>query len=220
LGNPQDAALAQRFFKTGPGEYGEGDRFLGVRVPVLRQLAKEYRDVSLEQTTILLQSPFHEIRMLALLIWILQVKRGGGLESIYRAYIDHLPHINNWDLVDCSAEHLVGAYYANRCRAPLMEMAQSRNLWERRIAIIATFYFIRRNQFDDTLRLADQLKHDPEDLMHKAVGWMLREVGKRNMEIEESFLLQHYKILPRTLLRYAIERFPEPVRLAYLHGSR
>lgn len=220
MGNPQDAALAQRFFKTGPGEYGEGDRFLGVRVPVLRQLAKEYRDVSLEQTTILLQSPFHEIRMLALLIWILQVKRGGGLESIYRAYIDHLPHINNWDLVDCSAEHLVGAYYANRCRAPLMEMAQSRNLWERRIAIIATFYFIRRNQFDDTLRLADQLKHDPEDLMHKAVGWMLREVGKRNMEIEESFLLQHYKILPRTLLRYAIERFPEPVRLAYLHGSR
>ena len=219
LGNKPAAEHAQRFFKTGPGQYGEGDLFLGISVPVLRQLAKEHCDVSLDDAIELSQSPLHEVRMLALLIMVLQYKRGGNETAIYRDYLANTHRINNWDLVDCSAADIVGAHLFERSRAPLIKLAKSKSLWERRIAIVATFYFIRRNQFDDTLAIADLLLNDQEDLIHKSVGWMLREVGKRDLNVEEEFLLPRYKQMPRTLLRYAIERFPEPKRLAYLKGG-
>lgn len=216
LGNKPDAEHAQRFFKTGPGQYGEGDLFLGIRVPILRQLAKEHRDIGLDDAVELLQSPLHEVRLLALLIMVYQYKRRENQTAVYRAYLANTHRINNWDLVDVTAEHIVGAHLFERDRKPLYKLAKSKTLWERRIAIIATFYFIRRNQFDGTLAIADLLLNDKEALMHKAVGWMLREVGKRDLKTEEDFLLSRYKKMPRTLLRYAIERFPEPKRLAYL----
>lgn len=218
LGNKTSAEHAQRFFKTGPGQYGEGDIFLGIRVPILRKLAKEHRDISLDAAVELLQSPFHEVRLLALLILVLQYERGGKELAIYRAYLANTHRINNWDLVDVTAAQIVGAHLFGRDRKPLYRLAKSKSLWERRIAIIATFYFIRRNQFADTLAIADILLNDQEDLMHKAVGWMLREVGKRDLKTEEDFLLPRYKQMPRTMLRYAIERFPEIKRLAYLKG--
>jgi len=218
LGNKTAAEHAQGFFKTGPGQYGEGDIFLGIRVPVLHKLAKEHRDIALDDAVELLQSPLHEVRLLALFIMVLQYKRGGNEAAIYRAYLANTNRINNWDLVDGSAADIVGAYLFERERKPLYRLAKSKSLWERRISIIATFYFIRRNQFDDTLVIADLLLNDKEDLMHKAVGWMLREVGKRDLKVEEEFLILRYKKMPRTMLRYAIERFPEPKRLAYLNG--
>jgi 3-methyladenine DNA glycosylase AlkD len=218
LENKADAAHAQRFFKTGPGEYGEGDRFLGIRVPVLRRLAKENLNTSLDTAVELLQSPFHEIRLTALLIMVYQAKRGDPSAPLYRAYLANTAQINNWDLVDCSAEHIVGRHLFNRNRKPLYRLAKSRSLWERRIAILATFHFIRQQQFDDTLAIADILLNDSEDLMHKAVGWMLREVGNRDLQTEENFLLPRYQSMPRTMLRYAIERFPEPRRQKYLKG--
>lgn len=219
LGNKTSAELSKRFFKTGPGEYGEGDQFLGIRVPVLRAIANEYRALPLNKAVELLQSPWHEIRQLALLIMVLHYRRGNQQEAVFRAYLDNTRRINNWDLVDCSAEHIPGAHLFERDRSLLLKLAQSRSLWERRIAIVTTFYFIRRNQFDDTLAVAAALLYDPEDLIHKAVGWMLREVGKRSLETEERFLREHGAHMPRTMLRYAIERFPEPKRSAYLLGS-
>jgi 3-methyladenine DNA glycosylase AlkD len=218
LGSKSAAEHAQRFFKTGPGQYGEGDRFLGITVPVLRTVAKEHRDITLDDAVALLQSPFHEVRLTALLIMVLQYERGENRQAVYRAYLANTHCINNWDLVDVTAPQIVGAHLFERDRKPLYRLAKSKSLWERRIAIIATFYFIRRNQFDDTLAIADILLNDKEDLMHKAVGWMLREIGKRDQRVEEDFLLPRYKQMPRTMLRYAIERFPEPKRLAYLNG--
>jgi 3-methyladenine DNA glycosylase AlkD len=218
-GNKTAAEHAQGFFKTGPGQYGEGDLFLGITVPVLRKLAKEHRDISLDAAVELLQSPLHEVRLLALLIMVLHYECGGNEAAIYRAYLANTHRINNWDLVDVTAAQIVGAYLFEQPRAPLYKLAKSKSLWERRIAIIATFYFIRRNQFDDTLAIAGLLLNDKEDLMHKAVGWMLREVGKRDLKVEEEFLIPRYQRMPRTMLRYAIERFPEPRRLAYLHGQ-
>lgn len=218
LGNKTAAEHAQRFFKTGPGQYGAGDIFLGIKVPVLRTVAKEHRNITLDNVVELLQSPLHEVRLTALLIMVLQYKRVGNETAIYRAYLDNTHRINNWDLVDGSAADIAGAHLFERDRKPLYRLAKSKSLWERRIAIIATLYFIRRNQFDDTLAIADILLNDKEDLMHKAVGWMLRETGKRDLKVEEDFLLPRYKQMPRTMLRYAIERFPEPKRLAYLKG--
>lgn len=218
LGNKTAAEHAQGFFKTGPGQYGEGDLFLGIRVPVLRKLAKEHRDISLDDAIELLQSPFHEVRLLALLIMVLHYERGGNEAAIYNTYLANTHRINNWDLVDVTAAQIVGAHLFEKKRAPLYKLAKSKSLWERRIAIIATFYFIRRNQFDDTLAIAGLLLNDKEDLMHKAVGWMLREVGKRDLKVEEEFLLPRHQQMPRTMLRYAIERFPEPRRLDYLNG--
>ena len=219
LGNRTAAEHAQRFFKTGPGQYGEGDIFLGIKVPVLHRLAKEHQAIALNEAVELLQSPLHEVRLLALFIMVLQYKRGGNEAAIYRAYLANTHRINNWDLVDSSAEDIAGAHLFERDRRPLYRLANSKSLWERRIAIIATLHFIRRNQFDDTLAIADLLLNDKEDLMHKAVGWMLREIGKRALKVEENFLLPRYKQMPRTMLRYAIERFPEPKRLAYLKGT-
>ncbi len=219
LGDAEKAAHALRFFKTGPGQYGEGDVFLGIRVPVLRKISRELIDTPLDDTIELLQSPFHEVRLTALLIMTYQAKRGDNSLPLYRAYLANTAKINNWDLVDGSAEHLIGAHLFERSRTPLYKLAKSKSLWERRIAIISTFYLIRRNDFDDTLAIAEILLNDTEDLMHKAVGWMLREVGNRDLSVEETFLLPRYKQMPRTMLRYAIERFPEPKRLAYLKGG-
>ncbi|QEH38129.1 DNA alkylation repair enzyme [Aquisphaera giovannonii] len=220
LGDPEAAALAARYFKTGPGQYGEGDVFLGIRVPVLRGLAREYRDAPRPVLLSLLRSPVHEDRLLALLILVGQFQRGGeaARRRIYDLYLANTRFINNWDLVDTSARDIVGAFLATRDRAPLDALAGSESLWERRIAIIATFHFIRAGQVADTLRIAEVLLGDPEDLIHKAVGWMLREVGKRDATALAGFLRAHHRTMPRTMLRYAIERLPEAERRAFLEG--
>ncbi len=221
LADPGQAAILQRFFRTGPGEYGEGDRFRGIRVPLLRKIAGKYRHLPLPETGRLLRSAFHEDRLLALLILIEHYNRGDDTVrgEIHRFYLDHAGRVNNWDLVDASAPHLLGHYLMDRSKDPLTRLAASRVLWERRMAIIATFYFIRQGVYDDTLRVARLLLGDPEDLIHKAVGWMLREVGKREAAAAEAFLQAHYRNMPRTMLRYAIEKFPEARRQAYLKGA-
>lgn len=220
LANPRDAAFQGRYFKTGPGEYGAGDLFRGIRVPVLRKLSRAHRGLPLEQVLELLQSPFHEDRLLALLILVLQFPKADqvGRSEIYRQYLGHTRFINNWDLVDSSAEHIVGAYLWQQSRAPLEQLARSAVLWERRIAMLATFHDIRRHSFENTLQIAELLLGDREDLIHKAVGWMLREVGKRDLAVEEGFLKRHHLQMPRTMLRYAIERFPAERRQGYLKG--
>ncbi len=219
--NESDAKFLQRFFKTGPGEYGEGDRFIGVRVPATRRVARRYRDLPLTDTLVLLQSPIHEERLLALILLVEKYRQGTSDEQseIYRQYLDNTRHINSWDLVDVSAEHIVGAYLKNRSRSPLYELARSDCLWERRIAIMATFHFIKNNEFGETLKIAEMLVADDQDLIHKAVGWMLREIGKRDQDTEVSFLKKYYQRMPRTMLRYAIEKFPENVRQQYLKGT-
>jgi len=221
LGNNEIAAHSQRFFKTGKGDYGEGDRFLGIRVPILRKLAKQYKGTPLVDVLTLLKSVYHEERLISLLMMVSLFSRGGEEEqnAIYEAYLENTGYINNWDLVDSSARHIVGAYLLTRSRGPLYRLADSKNLWERRISIMSTFHFIRKEDFDDTLNLSEKMKQDPEDLIHKAVGWMLREIGNRNMAIEERFLKKHYQNMPRTMLRYAIEKFPEDKRQAYLKGK-
>jgi 3-methyladenine DNA glycosylase AlkD len=220
-GNARDAVFAQRFFKTGPGEYGEGDVFLGLRVPTLRALVREGDAIPETEIVKLLQRPEHEARLMALLLLVRRFQRGSPADRrrLYGLYLRQRRWINNWDLVDCSAEHIVGGHLIDRSRAPLNTLARSRRLWDRRIAIIATFHFIRRGDFSSTLQLADRLLEDPEDLMHKAIGWMLREVGKRDQAALEAFLKPRLARMPRTMLRYAIERFPEPLRRAYLLGG-
>lgn len=220
--DPEDALFLQRFFKTGPGEYAEGDVFIGVRVPKTRSVAKQFADLSLELTLEFIQSPIHEERLLGLVILTYKMKKAGSEASkkeIYDAYLNHSKWINNWDLVDVTAEHIPGRYLFDKSRDPLYQLAESDWLWDRRIAIISTFYFIRRGDYSDTLKLAEILLHDRHDLMHKAVGWMLREVGKRDQEVEETFLHTYHSVMPRTMLRYAIERFPESLRQRYLKGD-
>jgi len=221
LANEQIAEHSQRFFKTGKGEYGEGDIFLGIRVPLLRRLVKKYGGISIAEVRKLLHSKFHEERLLAVLMLVQLFKSADESvqKQVYDLYLENTEFINNWDIVDISASNIVGAHFYEKDKAPLYDLVQSKNLWERRIAIIATFYFIRQNEFDDTLKLAEILLNDKEDLIHKAVGWMLREVGKREIEFEEEFLQEHYKIMPRTMLRYAIEKFPETSRKMYLRGE-
>ena len=221
LADPVIAAHAQRYFKTGKGEYGEGDRFLGIRVPALRVQVGQCGVVALEEIQKLLKSAFHEERLLALLLLVHRFGKGDAAEqtAIYRLYLDHTQHINNWDLVDSSAHKIVGRYLESRDRKILYRLARSASLWERRIAIIATFHFIGNNQFGDTLKLAEMLLNDEADLIHKAVGWALREIGKRDIVAEQTFLQAHYRDMPRTMLRYAIEKFPEPLRKKYLEGK-
>jgi 3-methyladenine DNA glycosylase AlkD len=221
LGNKERATASRRYFKTGPGEYGAGDVFLGITVPEIRKLAKEYQDITLTEATQLLQSTIHEERLLALLILVRSYSRGDGhiKKGIYEIYLQNTQYINNWDLVDTSADHIVGAFLRGKSKKPLYALAQSSDLWKRRIAIMATFHFIKCGEFTETLKIARTLLSDEEDLIHKAVGWMLREVGKRHLQIEERFLKEHYKKMPRTMLRYAIERFPEPKRQGYLKGQ-
>ena len=220
LANEQIAEHSQRFFKTGKGEYGEGDIFLGIRVPLLRKLVKKYRGISITEVRKLLHSKFHEERLLAVLMLVQLFKSGDESvqKQVYDLYLENTEFINNWDIVDISASNIVGAHLYEKDKAPLYDLVQSKNLWERRISIIATLYFIRKNEFDDTLKIAEIMLNDKEDLIHKAVGWMLREVGNREISIEEEFLQEHYKKMPRTMLRYAIEKFPETTRKMYLRG--
>jgi 3-methyladenine DNA glycosylase AlkD len=221
LGDKERAKNSQWFFKTGPGEYGEGDRFLGIKVPDLRKLAKEYQAIPLTEVTQMLHSPIHEERLLALLILVSSFAKGDEYvkETIYHLYLKNTRYINNWDLVDLSAAYIVGAFLMAKSKKPLYTLAKSSNMWERRIAIIATFYFIKEGEFTDAMKIARMLLSDNEDLIHKAVGWMLREVGKRHLATEERFLKEHYKKMPRTMLRYAIEKFPEAKRQRYLKGK-
>jgi 3-methyladenine DNA glycosylase AlkD len=222
LANPSRAAFAARFFKTGPGDYGAGDRFLGIRVPVLRKLALQHQALPLRGLAGLLRSSWHEERLLALFILVRQYAGAGPAQraAIYRLYMSNTGRINNWDLVDCSASQIVGAHLCDRGRTPLVRLARSALLWERRIAIMATFHYIKRGEFTDTLRVARLLRDDPQDLIHKAVGWMLREVGKRDRAVELAFLRRHADRMPRTMLRYAIERFPARLRRRYLAAPR
>ncbi len=217
------AKILQRFFKTGPGEYGEGDVFLGLKVQEIRDVAKKYQESSFSDLKRLLSSKAHEERSVAIMILNYQFQKADIKEKgkIYNFYLKNLSGINNWDLVDSSAHKIIGEYLRTSkiSRKVLHKLSKSKNLWERRISIISTFQFIKNGEFKETLRIAKILLKDKEDLIHKATGWMLREVGKRNLVIEERFLKKHYKTMPRTMLRYAIERIPEKRRQAYLKGK-
>lgn len=221
LNDDQAAAHSQRFFKTAPGQYGHGDVFRGIRLPALRAFAKTYRDLPVSESKKLLRSTYHEDRLLALIILTRSYAKGDEAvkAKIFDLYLKHTKFINNWDLVDCSAEHIVGPFLQDKDRQLLSDLAQSKSLWERRIAVLATFHYIKRHEFAETLKIARMLLNDEEDLIHKAVGWMLREVGNRDLAAEEKFLKAHYRSMPRTMLRYAIEKFPEQKRQQYLKGS-
>lgn len=221
LANPADAKFLQGFFKTGRGQYGEGDKFLGLRVPVLRRLARNYAELSRHDVLKMLASPWHEERLLALVIMVEAYEAGDGAERklVHRDYLANTRYINNWDLVDASAGGIVGAHLEAGNIDLLLRLARSKDMWERRIAIVATFYFIKRDRFGPTLIIAELLLRDSHDLIHKAVGWMLREVGKRDRKVLDGFLREHYHGMPRTMLRYAIERHPEDLRKKYLAGS-
>lgn len=221
LANPEIASHSQRFFKTGPGEYGEGDQFLGVRVPVIRQLVKKLRGLKLEQSLQMLKNEYHEIRLFAVLMLVDLFERGDetSRSKIYHEYLGHSKWINNWDLVDSSAHKIVGTYLSDKSRAPLYQLTESDLLWDKRIAMIACYRLIKQDDFDDTIKLAEIFLTETHDLMHKAVGWMLREMGKRNFEIEDRFLMKHYKKMPRTMLRYALEKFPKDRKKAYMKGQ-
>ena len=217
MADPAKAQVLQRFFKTGKGQYGEGDVFIGVTVPLSRQVAMKYAGISLEDVKGLLYSKIHEERLVALMILVQKSK--ADLEGVARFYIDNISQVNNWDLVDLSSPLILGAYLEMRDRSILYRLTASDKLWERRIAIIATQHFIRKGDFADTLKISEMLLGDTHDLMHKAVGWMLREVGKRDLAAEECFLKRHIKKMPRTALRYALERFTEEKRRAYMARS-
>lgn len=222
LGSPDAARFAQRFFRTGPGEYGEGDVFLGIRVPVIRELSRRYRSMPLEELTALLESGYHEARFLALVLLVHRFQHGDAAlrRRLFDLYLARTRYINNWDLVDLSAPGIVGAHLLETGdSAPLDRLAGSESLWERRVAMIATLAFIRAGHVEPTLAIARTLLHDRHDLIHKAVGWMLREMGQRDPAAEQRFLAAHYREMPRTMLRYAIEKLPPDLRKAYLTGE-
>lgn len=221
LATAERAKSSAWFFKTGPGQYGEGDQFIGVSVPDQRKVAKRYQDLALSDAEALLMSPIHEERLTALFILVSQFRRGDEKiqKEIYTFYIRNAKLVNNWDLVDSSAPYL-GYYLLKRDRSTLFRLAKSSNLWERRIAIMMTFAFIMEGESETTLEIADMLLHDDHDLIQKAVGWMLREVGKRvSQQAEEDFLAARYQTMPRTMLRYAIERFEPERRQQYLKSE-
>lgn len=218
LANPRQAKAAQWFFKTGKGEYGEGDIFLGIKVPVVRSVAKKYQGLNLGQIENLLASKIHEHRQAGLFVLVAQYKKADKSQKkkIFYFYLKNKKGINNWDLVDLSAPNIIGAYLLDRPKGALYKLAKSKNLWDKRIAVLATYAFIRNHNFKDILKISKMLLNDKYDLIHKAVGWMLREVGNRDQAIEEKFLKKYYKKMPRTMLRYAIEKFPEKKRKSYL----
>jgi len=222
LSNSEKARVLSSFFKTGKGQYGEGDLFLGISVPQQRKVAKKYIDLSLRNLQELLNSKIHEYRLTALLILVSKYEKtdSSGKEEIFSFYLINTVNINNWDLVDLSAPKIVGDYLFNKDRSVLLELAKSNNLWERRIAILSTFKFIRNNDFAETLNISKLLLHDEHDLIHKAVGWMLREIGKRDQEVEEGFLNKYSWEMPRTMLRYAIEKFDKNKRQFYLRNKK
>jgi 3-methyladenine DNA glycosylase AlkD len=223
LSDPAKARILSCFFKTGRGEYGEGDRFLGVVVPEIRRIVKGHRDATSEEVLKLLRSPYHEERLAALLILVEQYKCGDESckKAIYGLYLASTRYINSWDLVDLTAQHIVGSHLVGKKTSILTKLAHSKDLWERRIAMLSTYHFIRQGDCRETLRIAELLLHDAHDLIHKAVGWMLREVGKHcSMESECRFLDAHAAVMPRTMLRYAIERFPAKLKSRYLKKTR
>ena len=219
--NPTQAVNLQRFFKTGKGEYGEGDIFYGIKIPEQRIIAKQFKDLALNDLKNLILSKVHEERLIAAFILVDQFKSGDEKKKkiIFNFYLKNRKGINNWDLVDLSAPKIVGAYLIDKEKDLLYKFARSKDLWEKRMSIISTQAFIREHYFEDTLNISEILLSDKHDLIHKAVGWMLREVGNRDMETEEEFLRKHYKKMPRTMLRYAIEKFTEQKRNAYLKGK-
>lgn len=221
--DPAKARILARFFKTGPGEYGEGDRFYGVVVPKIRGIVRTHRNAPRRDVCRLLRSKIHEERLAALLLLVAQYGNGADpqRQEIFDLYLASTAHINNWDLVDLTAPHIVGAHLDGKDTSVLTRLAQSKNLWERRIAMLSTFYFIRRGDCRETFRIAELLLRDPHDLIHKAVGWMLREAGKCcSLKDECRFLDAHASEMPRTMLRYAIERMPERLRIHYLRSRR
>jgi 3-methyladenine DNA glycosylase AlkD len=227
LANPAKAIILQRFFKTGPGQYGEGDVFIGVTVPQIRSLVKQFRSDSFEAIEKLMASKIHEERALGVFMLVDAAKQAAKAKDAKKAkachdfYLSHLEGINNWDLVDLSAQHVVGAWLFDKDRSVLTKLARSKNMWHRRVAVLSSFYFIYQGDYADTLKLCEMLLEDPQDLSHKATGWMLREVGKRGgLKELKSFLEKHGKRMPRTMLRYAIERFAEGERKAWLEKTR
>lgn len=222
MANPEKAVFLQRFFKTGPGQYAEGDVFLGLVVPLTRSIAKANKQTPLAELQRLIESPFHEARLCALLILVEQFKKASPEErkERYDFYLANTSRINNWDLVDLTCPHVVGAYLADKDRSPLYALARSGHLWKERIAIVSTIAFIRHGEYQDTLALADYFLTHPHDLIHKAVGWMLREVGKKDRETLTAFLESRAVRLPRTALRYAIEHYPENQRQYFLNKKR
>ena len=216
--DPVKREILPRFFKTGKGQYGEGDKFLGVIVPNIRLVAKQYKDEPFEVMADLLQSEWHECRLCALLMLVERFKKSDekGRKAIYDFYLSQTSRINNWDLVDLSAPGIVGEHLKDKPRSDLYRLADSPLLWDRRIAVVSTFTLIRNNDFIDILALSERLLHQEHDLMRKAVGWMLREVGKRDRDLLVQFLEKHCQTMPRTMLRYAIEKFPEEERRYFM----
>ncbi len=221
IASPEIASKMKWFFKTGKGEYGEGDQFAGLKVPTQRKLAREFKDLSFADLKVLLNSTVHEERLISLLILVEKFEKGTEKEKqvIFKFYNKNRKGINNWDLVDLSAPKIIGKYLLEKDKSLLFKFAVSKNLWERRIAILSTYEFIRNGKYDATLKIAKILLEDEHDLIHKAVGWMLREIGNRDLSVEEKFLKPHYKKMPRTMLRYSIEKFPELKRKKYLLGK-
>ena len=218
LSNPYRAENLARFFKTGKNQYGEGDLFIGITVPEQRKIAKKFVNLSLDDLQELLNSKIHEYRFTALVILISKYRKAEepGKQEIFAFYFKNTKNVNNWDLVDLSAPRIVGDYLLNKKRSVLYKLAKSNILWERRISILSTFAFIDTNDFEDALNISELLLHDEHDLIHKAVGWALREIGKRDQNVEEQFLAKHHLHMPRTMLRYAIEKFDEKKRKKYL----
>lgn len=219
LANPEKAKFLAGYFKTGKGEYGEGDIFLGLKVPQTRSVAKKYFKMPLSDLKPLIKSKIHEERQVLLMILVLKLKKSTEAEKkqFYEFYLTNTKHINNWDLIDGSAEYIIGSYLEDKNKDILYKLAKSKNIWERRIAMLSTFHYIKNKKFREALKIADILMKDKHDLIHKAVGWMLREIGNRDIKVEEEFLNKHYKLMPRTMLRYAIEKFTEKKRKFYLN---
>jgi len=218
--DPIKAEHSKRFFKSGKGEYGEGEIFLGINVPNQRKIAKKYAQMPLSEIEILLQNKYHEARLTAVMLLVYRINTCSNLElePVVQLYLKNLEFVNNWDLVDSSCHQILGRFLEHKERDLLYDLAKSESLWERRIAMITCFYFIKKNDFNDALAIAEILLNDKHDLIHKAVGWMIREIGNRDLETEKQFLDKHFKKMPRTMLRYAIEKFEEPQRLHYLLG--
>ena len=222
LANKEIAQHSLRFFKTDKGEYGHGDLFLGVRAPKIRLIAKKHIDISIADMKTLIQSKYHEERFLGLIILVnkyAKTKDKKNRNQLYKIYVSSFKYINNWNLVDVTCPHVTGKHLIDKDRTILYKWAKSEDLWTKRIAMISTFSFIRKNDLEDTFKIAEILLQDKHDLIHKAVGWMLREAGKRDLKREETFLKKYYKTMPRTMLRYAIEKFPETKRQKYLKGT-
>jgi len=222
LANEEIAKHSLRFFKTDKGQYGFGDIFLGVRAPKIRSIAKKHIDISIADMKTLIQSKYHEERFLGLIILVnkySKTKDKKNRNQLYKIYVSSFKHINNWDLVDVTCPHVTGKHLMDKDRTILYKWAKSEDLWTKRIAMVSTFYFIRKTDLEDTFKIAEILLQDEHDLIHKAVGWMLREAGKRDIKKEEVFLKKHYKTMPRTMLRYSIEKFPESKRQKYLKGT-